>query len=173
MDKFTKARTGLRSCSEQLKGVNRLIPYVAEMRKMIGTKPLLLCGASVIICDDQDRVLMLHRSDNDCWCFPGGALDLGENTEETAKREVLEETGLEVSNLELFGVFSGEELHYTYPQGDEVYIVDIVYKTNTYSGEIQINEENQYFKFFEIGSLPSSISPPVIPVIKKLVGGMQ
>src|SRR5690554_3778675 len=106
-----------------------MIQYVKEMRKMIGTHPLLLCGASVIIFDDRNRVLMTRRSDNNAWCFPGGSIDLGESTEDTAKREVLEETGLIVNNLELFDVFSGQELHYIYPHGDEVFVVDVVYKT--------------------------------------------
>jgi 8-oxo-dGTP pyrophosphatase MutT (NUDIX family) len=145
-----------------------MIQYVKEMRKFIGTRPLLICGASVIIFDRSNKVLMLHRSDNDTWCFPGGAIDLGESTEDTAKREVLEETGLLMNNLELFDVFSGEELHYTYPHGDEVYIVDVVYQTSDYSGEIEISNESNSFEFFEIDNIPNNISPPVKPVVKKL-----
>ena len=143
--------------------------YVKDMRKLIGTKPLLLCGASVIMYDNQDRVLMLHRSDNDTWCFPGGAMDLGEKAEEAAKREVYEETGLIVDNLEFFGVFSGEELHYIYPHGDEVYIVDVVYKTKNYKGNIEIDNESKRFGFFDLSNLPKKISPPVIPIIKTLL----
>jgi 8-oxo-dGTP pyrophosphatase MutT (NUDIX family) len=139
------------------------------MRKIIGTKPLLLCGASVIISNPDNEVLMLQRSDNDCWCFPGGALDLGENLEETAIREVFEETGLQVSNLDIFGVFSGEELHYTYPNGDEVYIVDVVYKTNYYEGQMILDHESKSFQFFDITNLPSNISPPVKPIVNKLL----
>lgn len=146
-----------------------MIQYAKEMRKLIGTKPLLLCGASVIITDNLDRVLMLRRTDNDSWCFPGGSIDLGEQTEETAKREVYEETGLIVIDLKLFGVFSGEELHYIYPHGDEVYIVDVVYKTNNYKGDLKIDNESKAFEFFDLANLPKKISPPVIPVIKKLL----
>ncbi|GIO39489.1 DNA mismatch repair protein MutT [Paenibacillus antibioticophila] len=143
--------------------------YVKDMRKLIGTKPLLLCGASVIIFDTQDRVLMLHRSDNDTWCFPGGAMDLGEKAEETAKREVYEETGLIINDLELFGVFSGEELHYIYPHGDEVYIVDVVYKARQYKGHVEIDNESKAFGFFDLSNLPQKISPPVIPIINTLL----
>jgi 8-oxo-dGTP pyrophosphatase MutT (NUDIX family) len=73
--------------------------YIKEMRKHIGLKPLLLCGASVIIFNDSCEVLMLHRKDNDSWCFPGGAVELGEQVESTARREVLEETGFKVTTL--------------------------------------------------------------------------
>jgi 8-oxo-dGTP pyrophosphatase MutT (NUDIX family) len=145
-----------------------MIQYVKEIRKMIGTKPLLLCGASVIITDKVGKVLLLLRSDNNCWCLPGGAMDLGEHLEETALREVYEETGLQVKDLELFGVFSGEELHYVYPHRDEVYIVDTVYKTSMYTGEIAINNESRLYHWFEISNLPENITPPCIPVINKL-----
>jgi 8-oxo-dGTP pyrophosphatase MutT (NUDIX family) len=77
-----------------------MLEYV--MRQYIGTRPLLLCGASIILFDDRNRVLMLKRSDNHGWCFPGGLVELGESTEETARREVLEETGLVVKRLKLF-----------------------------------------------------------------------
>ena len=39
-----------------------------------------------------------------------GGMEIGETAEETAKRELLEETGLVANTLELLGVFSGEGL---------------------------------------------------------------
>lgn len=145
-----------------------MIDYIKEMREIVGHRPLLLCGAGAIIFDTSNRVLMLHRSDNDCWCFPGGAVELGEELEEAAKREIYEETGLKVGNLELFGVFSGKDLHYIYPNGDEVYIIDVVFKTNEYYGDMKINEESKDINFFDISELPENISPPVKPTVKKL-----
>jgi mutator protein MutT len=142
--------------------------YIKDLRKLIGNRPILMCGASVILYNDAGQVLMLHRTDNDCWSFPGGAVELGEKVEEAAIRESLEETGLTVENLELFGVFSGERLHYTYPNGDEVYVVDIVFKSNSYQGELRLNREGKEAKFFPIDALPENISPPVIPVIEQL-----
>lgn len=146
-----------------------MLNYVKEMRPLIGHKPLLLCGASVILFNGANKVLMLHRSDNDCWCFPGGALDLGENLEETARREVAEETGFVPGDLKLFGVFSGEELHYTYPNGDEVYIVDTVFEALCGDMEVVLDEENKGYAFFDLAHLPERISPPVIPVVRELL----
>jgi 8-oxo-dGTP pyrophosphatase MutT (NUDIX family) len=146
-----------------------MIEYVKEMRKIIGTKPLMICGASVIIFDPDGNVLMLQRSDNDCWCFPGGTIDLGERLEETARREALEETNLRLHDLELFGVFSGEELHYVYPNGDEIYGVDVVYTSSRYEGTVAINHESKAYQFFPIDQLPSSISPPVKPIVRELL----
>ena len=145
------------------------------MRELVGRKPLIQCGASVIVYDQAGRVLMLKRADNGSWCFPGGAMELGEHLEATAKRELREEAGLTAERLTLFGVFSGEELHYTYPNGDEVYNVDTVFTAMEYEGELRLDHENREARFFEIGDIPAEISPPVVPVVEELkrrhVGG--
>lgn len=142
--------------------------YMKEMRKLVGTRPIIMCGSSVIIYNPAGEVLMLHRTDNDSWCFPGGAIELGEKVEQTAAREVFEETGLIVDNLNLFGVFSGEELYYKYPNGDEVFNVDIVYMSDSYKGERRLNDEGMDIRFFKIDELPKKISPPVRPIVEEL-----
>ncbi|TBL81096.1 NUDIX hydrolase [Paenibacillus thalictri] len=142
--------------------------YVQQMRELIGHRPLLLCGACVVIFNREDQVLMLRRTDNNCWCFPGGSVELGECVEDAARREVYEETGLRVDHLELFGVFSGPELHYIYPNGDEVHVVDIVFAAHDYNGELTLDEESREAKFVSIADLPADISPPQIPLIKEL-----
>lgn len=140
--------------------------YIQEMRRHIGRKPLLLCGASVLVFNGRDEVLMLRRSDNGQWCFPGGAVEPGETTEETAARELAEETGLAAEGLELFQVFSGKDLHYIYPNGDEVYIVDVVYLCRSYKGEVRVDTESREYRFFPAAELPGDISPPVWPVVE-------
>jgi 8-oxo-dGTP pyrophosphatase MutT (NUDIX family) len=112
--------------------------------------------------------LMMLRTDNDCWCFPGGGIELGEEAEETAKREAFEETGLIVENLELFDVFSGKDLYYKYPNGDEVYNVDIVYMTAKFSGTANTNDESKGYRFFDMDKMPENISPPIIKVVESL-----
>lgn len=58
-----------------------------------------LGGVRVIILDSENRILMLkqHHEGRDVWMVPGGAIEEGENAEEAAIREVMEETGLEAS----------------------------------------------------------------------------
>ena len=113
---------------------------------------------------------MIKRSDNDSWGVPGGAMELRETTEETARRELLEETSLSVNELTFLGVFSGEELYYRYPNGDEVYNVIIAYLASDVQGTVKLTDGEHYgFHYFELTQLPDKISPPIKPVLKKFV----
>lgn len=136
--------------------------YIMDLRSIVGHRPLLQVGASVIVEDIKGRILLQKRSDNHCWGYAGGSVELDEKVEDAAKRELFEETGLTANSLELFGVFSGEDTHYIYPNGDEVSNVDIVFICRDYSGElIRQEDEVEQLKFFDIEELPKQISPPI------------
>ena len=94
--------------------------YILQLRQYIGHRPILMVGAAVLILDERNRLLLMKRCDIRRWGIPGGAMELGEIVENAARREALEETGLEIGEMSLFGVFSGPELYYKYPSGDEV-----------------------------------------------------
>ena len=65
--------------------------YIEELRKVVGTRPLILVGSAIIILNDKQVLLLQYRSDTYDWGVPGGAMELGETTEETARRELFEE----------------------------------------------------------------------------------
>ena len=142
--------------------------YISSLRKMVGHLPLMQCGASVILVNDKGELLLQKRRDNGCWGFHGGSIELDEVVEEAAKRELFEETGLTAQKLELFGVFSGFELHYVYPNGDEVSNVDVVYLCREYSGNLNPNRsEVNELHFFHPNEIPSNVSPPQRKVLEK------
>jgi 8-oxo-dGTP pyrophosphatase MutT (NUDIX family) len=63
--------------------------------------------AVVFLVDRQGRILMQHRDANahvspNQWTMPGGRIEEGEEPIEAARREVLEETGIAVSELDWF-----------------------------------------------------------------------
>lgn len=141
--------------------------YILQLRQYIGHRPILMVGAGVLLLDKQDRVLLLKRSDNECWGIPGGSLEPGEVVEAAARRETLEETNLEIGEMALFGVFSGPELYYKYPNGDEVYNISITYLSRDWHGELKINGEHTEWEWFAASEIPENVSPPVLPILEK------
>ena len=142
--------------------------YVQELRSLVGHRPLIIPGAAVLIID-KDRLLLQHRKDNQQWGLIGGSMEIGESLEETARREAFEETGLELDKLEWFGLFSGQELIYTCPNGDVVVNVVAVYTARRFRGTLKADyEEAHEVRFFKLRDLPN-LSPPDRPVIEQYV----
>ena len=135
--------------------------YIMDLRKIVGSRPLIACGACVLVINEQKKILLQRRMDNDKWGLPGGTLDLGETLEDTAKREVYEEVGLTCNRIELIGVFSGPDLYYRYPHGDEVYNVTVAYLCDDFSGTLRVDQcEARDARFFAVEELPTDINPP-------------
>ena len=142
--------------------------YILDLRKVVGHRPLLQVGASVIVEDEFGRILLQLRNDNHCWGYAGGSVELDEDVEEAAKRELLEETGIIANQLILFGVFSGKDTHYVYPNGDEVSNIDIVYVCKDYCGELRCQpEEVAELRFFEANKIPDNLFKPIEKPLKK------
>ena len=121
---------------------------------------MIMVGAGIFLYKD-GKVLLQKRRDNNHWALHGGCVDVGEIVEDAAKRELFEETGLTANNIKLLGVFSGEDRMFTYSNGDEVYMIGIIYVCNDFSGElIPATNEVHELKWFDIDNLPEEINPP-------------
>lgn len=53
-------------------------------------------GVFALIFNEQGHILLGHRRDTDWWNLPGGCMEIGETVDEALRREVQEETGLEI-----------------------------------------------------------------------------
>ena len=126
--------------------------YILDLRKVegIGHRPLQMVACGVFLFDERGRVLLEQRTDDGTWCVPGGSMELGETPEEAARRECLEETGLLVKDLQLYNVQSGEKCHFTYPNGDEVYAVDINFICKSFEGTLKRQEFGLLHRFVEM-----------------------
>lgn len=69
--------------------------YIENLRNVVGHQPLILVGTAVAVINNEGEILLQKRRDG-VWGVPGGFMELGESTEEAGRREVLEETGLEI-----------------------------------------------------------------------------
>lgn len=136
--------------------------YVQELRALVGTRPVILAGATVIVRDREGRVLLQQRMDDGTWGLPGGAMELGESLDETGRREVWEETGVQVGALRFVGLLSGPEFFHTYPNGDQAYFVSAVYEGEVESGQPQGDGlESRQATFFPLTAFPEMAMDPV------------
>lgn len=102
----------------------------------------------------QGRVLLDHRRDSS-WGLIGGALELGESLEECVLREALEETGLNVYQLRLLGVFSHPSRIIEYPNGDAVQSITICFAGDARSDSLRLSTESRDARYFSRDDLES------------------
>ena len=133
--------------------------YIGELRALVGHRPLIFVGAVTIILDEMGRLLLQQRKfPMGSWGITGGLMELGESTEDVARREIIEETGLTVGKLHLINVYSGPENFIIAENGDEFYVVTVAYYTEGFEGELNIDEsESIKFEFFYPDELPINI----------------
>ncbi|SDY33014.1 ADP-ribose pyrophosphatase YjhB, NUDIX family [Evansella caseinilytica] len=132
--------------------------YVQELRKLVGTRPLILVGAAVIVMNSDNKILLQQRPDGD-WGLPGGLMELGESLEDTARREVKEETGINIGKLRLLQVFSGPEFFIRVSNGDEFYAVTGVFLSREVTGgSLRADgEESLQVAYFHLEDLPDNV----------------
>lgn len=141
--------------------------YIKDMRKFVGHAPIMAVAAMGILYNEKTGLLLERRTDTGEWCTPGGAIELGETLEEALRREIKEETNLEIANPKLWDVKAN--VHMVYPNKDEVYYTDIVYVINEFSGELLHDAESRELAFFPLNALPENIMPTQAGYIERFV----
>lgn len=133
--------------------------YIQDLRKKVGHDPILTAGVCLFIFNEKNEVLMQLRTDYDQWGFPGGSMELGESFEETARRELKEETNLEIDELKLIKVLSGKDTYREYPNGDKLYDITAIFVINKHHGILKVNDsESKVLKYFSVNSLPINMT---------------
>ena len=99
-------------------------------------------STTAVISDEQDRILLIKRRDNDLWALPGGGMDLGESIVETAVREVKEETGLDVEVTGLIGVYTNPRHVMAYTDGEVRQQFSLCFTTRLIGGQLQVDSES-------------------------------
>ena len=144
--------------------------YIKEIRKYVGHSPIMVTAAMCIIYDKEKGILLEKRTDNGLGCVRGGAIELGKTLEDALRREVKEETSLDIFNPKFFDVKVG--VHMVYPNNDEVYYTDVVYEINEYEGELKSDAESKELTWVPIDKLPDNIMPTQIAYIQKFINAI-
>ena len=130
-------------------------PYFKQLRSKIGHDLLLMPSVAAVIRDAQGRLLLQEKSSGEGWSLPAGAIEPGESPEQAVRREVLEETGLEVAPQEILGVFGGRDFRYVYPNGDAVEYTVVLYRCIVTSEASRPRDpETRSLRYFERAEMP-------------------
>ncbi|MED1569017.1 NUDIX hydrolase [Bacillus paramycoides] len=148
--------------------------YIEDMRKRVGNHPLILIGSHAIILNEKNEILLQLRTDFNRWGIIGGSLEYNETLEDALKREVFEETGLTVKNVELFRTYSGPDFFQIYPNGDQVHGVLVIYICRDFDGKLICDHtESKELRFFPLDALPSTLHPVIERIITEFQQTMQ
>jgi ADP-ribose pyrophosphatase YjhB (NUDIX family) len=115
--------------------------------KILYRNPVPATGCIV----EQQRAVLLARRKFEpwkgCWYVPSGFVEYGDDVEETARREVREETGLVVELGPLFGVYS----YFDDPRQDGIVIL---YRAVVVGGALEAGDDATEAAFFSVEALP-------------------
>ncbi len=132
-------------------------------------------GIGVMVIRDNKILLGLRHQDPEkadselhgegTWTMPGGKVDWHQTIEESAKRELEEETSLKANKLKLISV-SDEIVH------DNHFVTNGFICTD-FEGDVQVMEPDEIteWKWFAFDSLPEKVFPPSMKVLKNYLDG--
>ena len=117
--------------------------------------PIVSVDALIVV----DGALLLVRRNNEPvkgeWWVPGGRIHKGESLEEALRREILEETGLELKDCRLINVYSR-----VFPERHDI---TIAYLCHCKRGQVKLNSEHSEYALFK--SMPRGLHPYLVETV--------
>lgn len=131
-------------------GKDRLACTICEFVHWDNPKPV----TATVVPLDSGIVLVKRRFEPfvDDWCLPGGFMEAGETPEESAEREVFEETGLEVKVEKLLGASA---------PGHGINVIILFYQARPTGGSLIAGDDASEVGTFGLDSLPKNIAFPL------------
>ena len=110
-------------------------------------------AAGAVIVEDR-RILLVRRSVNPGkgdWCIPAGFVEWTEHPQQTARREIREETGLEISITSIFDIFMGMD-------DPRTHAVLVLYHADKIGGMLVPGDDADEARYFDFDNLPDNIA---------------
>ncbi|MGH7312739.1 MAG: NUDIX domain-containing protein [Candidatus Rokuibacteriota bacterium] len=117
-------------------------------------------SVSAVIFDRRGHLLLQQRSDGGQWGLPGGSVEIGESVTDAVRREVREETGLDVAVRRVVGVYSDPRLQVVrYPDGTVWHYVNVCFECSVRGGALCTSEETLALRYVPPRRLPATLLP--------------
>ncbi len=142
---------------------------MGQLRKLVGNRKLIVVATRAVVRDNAGRVLFVRRTDNGKWVMPSGALELDETLYDSMKREVMEETGLEVISAVPMGIYT--YLSSVTAYGDPYEQISVQFLVTDWSGTLaRETDETTDARFFEPDEPPEGVASHYHEVLEDLRG---
>ncbi|MFM2481746.1 nucleotide triphosphate diphosphatase NUDT15 [Celerinatantimonas sp. YJH-8] len=114
-------------------------------------------GVGVIILNQEGKLLLGKRCNTHApfWALPGGKVELGESFEQTAMREVQEETGLTIEHVQVIGLTNNLQTY----QHEGIHFVSAILTCDPVAQTPCLREPHrcEQWRWFEINQLPKPL----------------
>lgn len=115
----------------------------------------IVVAVTAFVQDDQGRLLMIRRTDNNLYSIPGGAQDVGETIGHTVVREIEEETGFDVEPTDVIGIYSDPAHVISYTDGEVRQEFSICFRARLVGGELRTSSESSEVHWVQRADLSS------------------
>ena len=131
--------------------------FILRLRERVGTELLWLTGVTAVIVREEPvrQVLLVRRADTGAWTAVTGVIDPGETVAGTARREALEEAGVEIEVERVVWLHTLPPMEY--PNGDRAQYLDHVLRARYLSGEAHVADDEST----EVGWFAPDALPPM------------
>lgn len=139
-------------------GVGWSDSYLGRLRGVVGTRKMIVNSIRAILLNDENQALFIRRSGDKKWGMPAGAMELDESIYDAMKREVKEETGLDVLRAKLIAIYSSPDTQtYTDRWGNEHHVIEYLFSVDEWTGELsRVTNESIDAAFYPLDRLPEA-----------------
>ncbi|MDQ0899264.1 NUDIX domain-containing protein [Paenibacillus sp. V4I7] len=132
--------------------------YLGKLRKVVGTQKIIVNSVRAILLDNEGRALFIKRHGDKKWGMPAGAMELDESVFDAMKREVKEETGLDVFQATLIAIYSSPTTQtFTDRWGNKHHVIEYLFQVDKWSGTLEKGtDESVDAEFYALDNLPEA-----------------